>query len=39
MAYQFTGNNAEAVKAYKRYLALAPTGKSAAEVRAMLERL
>ncbi|MEN9800419.1 MAG: hypothetical protein RL653_4116 [Pseudomonadota bacterium] len=39
MASQFLGNNPEAVVAYKRYLALQPNGKSAAEVRAMLERL
>jgi cytochrome c-type biogenesis protein CcmH/NrfG len=39
MAYQFLGNNPEAVVAYKRYLALQPNGKSATEVRAMLERL
>jgi cytochrome c-type biogenesis protein CcmH/NrfG len=39
MAYQFLGNNPEAVVAYKRYLVLQPNGKNSAEVRALLERL
>jgi predicted Zn-dependent protease len=39
MAHQFTGSNAEAKEAYKRYLLLAPTGEAAGDVRSMLKEL
>ncbi len=38
MALQFTQQKAKAVEAYKHYLFLEPTGKSASDVRAMLNR-
>jgi DNA-binding response OmpR family regulator/tetratricopeptide (TPR) repeat protein len=38
MALQFTEQKAKAVEAYKHYLFLEPTGKSASDVRAMLKR-
>jgi DNA-binding response OmpR family regulator len=38
MALQFTEEKAKAVEAYKHYLFLEPTGKSASDVRAMLKR-
>ncbi len=38
MALQFTKQKEKAVEAYKHYLFLEPTGKSASDVRAMLNR-
>ncbi|HZH03395.1 MAG TPA: DUF4388 domain-containing protein [Myxococcaceae bacterium] len=38
-AHQFTGQRREAVAAYRKYLFLAPTGRSAAEVRSILKDL
>nr|WP_255449926.1 MULTISPECIES: response regulator [Myxococcaceae] len=39
MGLQFTGQNAQAAQAYRKYLLLEPAGSSAADVRAMLKEL
>jgi hypothetical protein len=39
MAYQFTKQTGPAVEAYKKYLALEPSGESAGDVRSMLKEL
>ena len=38
-AYQSAGRSADAITAYERYLALAPDGKFARDVRSILKRL